>query len=85
MGEVELNISNYTKCLCPVCPVQAESGCIAARKSSWVEARKGAGRILKQYHLHPETYEMEMGSLQENEVGKEQGFRAKLSDSQALG
>lgn len=74
MKEVALNIGNLTKCLCSVCPVQADSGCIAAKRPEWKKTRITAGDILTEYPDHPEAYDMEMGALEAAEVGKRHGF-----------
>lgn len=74
MEEVKLNISNYAKCLCQVCPVQEDSSCIAAKNEKWREMRMRVGQVLEDYPDHPESYEMEMGELENNEVGKKHGF-----------
>jgi hypothetical protein len=74
MKDVELNLSNYSKCLCPVCPVQAKSTCIAGKNEGWREVRKSAGRVLRQYPDHPEVYDMDLGELQKSETGKDQRF-----------
>ncbi len=71
---VKLNISNYGKCLCPVCPVQLKSACIAAKNEEWRLFRLKVGEILKEYHLHPEAYEMDMQELEKNVVGKKHSF-----------
>lgn len=74
LPEVRRNISNYVKCLCPVCPVQEGSGCIDAKKEKWRELRKSIGKVLEDYPLHPEAYEMEMAELEHNIVGQKHGF-----------
>lgn len=71
---VTFNISNYTKCLCPVCRVQVESDCIAAKQSDWRETRKIVGAVLEDYPDYPETYEIEAARLVEHEVGRRHGF-----------
>lgn len=72
--KVKLTIDNYTKCLCPVCPVQEKSKCIALKKANWQETRKKVGRVLEEYPFHPETYEIEMDELEKHEIGKKHGF-----------
>lgn len=71
---VPFNISNYTKCLCPVCPMQAESECIAAYDEDWRRARSQAGAILMEYPDNPETYELEIEELLEHETARKLGF-----------
>jgi hypothetical protein len=75
MADVSLNIMNYSRCLCPVCPVQKPSSCIAAKRELWLEARKGIGRVLKQYHVDPGAYVMDFRELEQSEIGVSQGFR----------
>jgi hypothetical protein len=72
--EVELSINNYTKCLCPVCPVQEDSKCIAQKMIKWADTRKRIGDILEEYPFHPEAYDMEMGELQNSAIGAKKGF-----------
>lgn len=80
MKEVELNLNNYSKCLCTVCPVQAKSECVAAKREKWLEVRRSLGRVLRQYPDHPEAYEMDMGELAESETGKDQDFRKPAAE-----
>ncbi|MCL6106675.1 MAG: DUF2769 domain-containing protein [Actinobacteria bacterium] len=74
MKEVELNISNYSKCLCPVCPVEADSPCLYTRQKTWRDARRQLGKVLKQYPEHPEAYEMPMQELEASDTGKDLHF-----------
>lgn len=71
---VVFNISNYTKCLCPVCKVQAGSDCIDDKREGWRETRKLVGGILEAYPDYPETYELEVTLLAEHEAAREQNF-----------
>ncbi len=75
MKDVELTLNNYTKCLCPVCPVQEPSNCIAAKREGWRGARKSAGRVLRQFAEHPEVYDLEFAALASSETGRSAGFR----------
>ena len=67
MKPVELNISNYSKCLCPVCPVEAGSGCLYNRQETWRDDRRQVGRMLADYPAHPEFYEMPMDQLEQQD------------------
>ncbi len=75
MKEVELNLNNYSKCICPECPVQGESKCVFAKRENWARERKAAGRILKGFPDHPEEYDMDMAEVEKSDFGKKQGFR----------
>jgi hypothetical protein len=72
--DVDLNIDNATKCVCPVCPVQAKSECIAAKRPRWERRRVAVGDILTEYPDHPEAFEMDYRKLEATEVGKGHGF-----------
>ncbi len=74
MKTVELNISNYTKCLCPVCPVEAGSSCLYNRQETWRDDRRQVGEMLTEYPEYPEVYEMPMDQLQQNPVGDDNQF-----------
>jgi hypothetical protein len=80
MKEVELSIDNSTKCLCPVCPVQTESDCTAAKRPGWEKGRMAAGDILTEYPDHPEAFGMEMGELEATQVGRRHGFKKPDTD-----
>ena len=67
MKTVELNISNYTKCLCPVCPVEADSSCLYNRQGTWRQDRQKVGEMLAEYPGHPEIYEMPMDQLEQQD------------------
>lgn len=71
---VVFNISNYTKCLCPVCPTQAESSCLADKDDSWKAKRRQVGAVLMEYPQHPETYEMDAAELENHEAASKHGF-----------
>jgi hypothetical protein len=75
MKEVALDIDNYTKCVCPVCPVQAASECVAAKRPAWKRMRMVVGDILSEYPAHPEAYDMEMATLETTEVAGKHGFK----------
>lgn len=75
MKKVDLNISNYTKCLCPVCPVQAMSICDPKKDSEWLQERKTVGDILEEYPEHPEAYETDFDALEKSDIGRRNGFR----------
>lgn len=78
---VPFNISNYTKCLCPVCPMQAESDCVSSSESAWSEAHKLVGHILMEYPDHPETYELEVEKLERHEAARRHGFTTPQRDT----
>ncbi len=80
MARIKLNISNYGKCLCPVCPVQLKSPCIAAKNENWREQRKAIGEILKEYPDHPEAYQMDMEELEKSGVGIRHHFSQPRPD-----
>ena len=75
MKEVKKTLDTYTKCLCPVCPVTMDSGCLEARKDRWKAARLKAGQMLELYPEHPEAYGMEMFALEASETGRGIDFR----------
>lgn len=75
MKEVELTIDNVTKCVCPMCPVQASSECIAAKRPDWERARTAAGDILAEYPTYPEAFDMDYQDLETTEVGRRHGFK----------
>lgn len=72
--KVPFNISNYTKCLCPVCPMQADSECVSTSDEDWRQTRKQVGAILMDYPENPETYELEIEQLIDHETAKKHGF-----------
>lgn len=74
--EILLNLDNATKCICPVCPVQASSQCIAAKRAAWQRGRLAAGEILAEYPSHPEAYDVAFERLEVSELAKKQGFAA---------
>lgn len=75
MKEVELTIGNVTKCVCPMCAVQAGSACIAAKRPEWERTRTVAGDILAEYPVHPEAFDMDYRELEATEVGRRHGFK----------
>ncbi len=75
MKEVKLNIDNSTKCLCPVCPVQADSECTAVKRPGWEKGRIATGDVLAEYPAHPEAFDIEMGELESTDVAKRHGFK----------
>lgn len=74
MKPVDLNIDTSSKCVCPVCPVQAESECTAAKRPRWEKRRIAAGDILAEYPVHPEAFDMAMEELEASDVGARHGF-----------
>lgn len=82
MKDVELTIANATKCICPVCPVQADSTCTAAKRPGWERERIAAGDVLAEYPDHPEAYDMDMAELETAEVGKRHDF--EKPDAEAM-
>lgn len=74
MSEVELTIDNSTKCVCPVCPVQADSACTSGKRPHWERRRTSEGDILAEYPAHPEAYDLEMEELEAAEIGRRHGF-----------
>lgn len=76
MKEVQLNIANSTKCLCPGCGVQAESACIAAKRPGWRKTRIAIGDVLTEFPTHPEAFEMPVAELAATDIGKQHGFEA---------
>lgn len=74
MMAVELNIRNYTKCLCPVCPVEDGSSCLYNRQETWRNDRRQIGEMLAEYPGHPEIYEMPMDQLEQDPVGDGNDF-----------
>lgn len=77
--EVLLNLDNATKCICPVCPVQAASECIAARRGRWEQGRLAAGEILAEYPTHPEAYDMAFERLTVSELATKHAFASDTS------
>ncbi len=76
MEPVKLTPDNYTKCLCPVCPVQAGSVCIAAKRDAWKEMRLSVGKLLEEYASHPESYDQTFDEIEASELGRRLSFRA---------
>lgn len=56
MAAVGYNRDAYNTCLCGGCPVNRASACIRSRQEKWVEFRKAVGKVLEQYHDHPEAF-----------------------------
>ncbi len=71
---VELNPDNYTKCLCPVCPVQRASACVAAKRDGWRKLRLAVGDLLEEYPDHPEFYEQSFAEIEASELGRRHNF-----------
>lgn len=75
MKKVRLTINNYSKCLCPVCPVQTKSECTAAKRKKWHESRLKVGEILAEFNSHPEAYDLPMNELEASPLGQKHNFK----------